>query len=225
MQKALQSFTSRFDRRRFVKMSLGVLLMGMSLSLLLEAGYGTDTSSFMLTSLSDRIHLSFGTTMVLFNLILIIPQILVLPGTLGLGTIFNMCLIGYISDFCRMLEHRFLDPALFTLQPSRTLIFLLGLIPFLIAVSMYMNADMGLAPFDAAPKIVCHLTSWPFSPVRMAWDWMMIALGILCGGHLTIGTAILAFTIGPAVTLVDRGIRALGRVLRKGKTAMDVGNP
>ena len=153
-------------RKRMTFMLLGVLGMGVFLSFLLKVGYGSDTSSFMNTSLAVRFELSFGTLMVLSNGIQLIPEII--------------------------------------WGRYRSLTFAIALLLFLISAALYMNAGLGLAPFDSIPTMVSSHTHLPFFIVRIIWDFTAILIGVLAGGHLTIGTVILAFTVGPAVSWIGR---------------------
>ncbi|MDY4516158.1 MAG: hypothetical protein SPD93_06680 [Lachnospiraceae bacterium] len=134
---------NRFDKKRFIIMMTGIVGMGITLSFLLKVNYGTDTCSFMNASLSGRFGITFGTTMMLVNLLLFLPELIWGRKLIGLGTIANMTLIGYISDFCRMLETRYLPSSIFQDQPYRVIIFTVALLLFLISVALYMNADMG----------------------------------------------------------------------------------
>lgn len=185
-------------------MLTGIIGMGVFLSFLLGVGYGTDTSAFMNNSLAEYTGLSFGTVMVITNAIFFIPELIWGRKMIGIGTIANMVLIGYISDLCRMLEAEYLPAMLFTAQPYRTLTFSIALLLFLISVALYMNADMGLAPFDSIPQMVASSSCLPFFIIRMLWDFIIILIGVAAGGNLTIGTVILAFTIGPAVSLIGK---------------------
>lgn len=121
-----------------------------------------------------------------------------------IGTIANMTLIGYTGDFCLFLWEKFLPPELFTGQPQRTILFAAALIPFLVCSALYVNADMGLAPYDSVPMIIHHRTGWPYAPVRMVCDACAILVGILAGGRLTIGTVCMALFAGPTVALIDK---------------------
>lgn len=192
--------------KRMTFMLLGVLGMGVFLSFLLKVGYGSDTSSFMNTSLAVRFELSFGTLMVLSNGIQLIPEIIWGRKLIGIGTVANMTIIGYTSDFCTMLEEKYLPEIIFTSQPYRSLTFAIALLLFLISAALYMNAGLGLAPFDSIPTMVSSHTHLPFFIVRIIWDFTAILIGVLAGGHLTIGTVILAFTVGPAVSWIGRMI-------------------
>ena len=172
------------DKRRFFLMLSGIVGMGIFLSFIINVDYGTDTCVFFNMAISNRIHLTYGTTFLLTNAIMFIPELIFERRLIGLGTVFNMVLVGYISDFCRFLEGKFLPPSIFVQQPSRTIIFILAMIPFLISVALYMNADTGVSPFDAMAIIISHRTRLPFVPVRMGWDFLMIAIGMLLGRTL-----------------------------------------
>ena len=199
---------NRFPERRNIALMLtGVVGMGICLSLLLKVGYGTDTSSFMNSSIAARTGITLGTVMVSMNAIQLIVQIIWGRRFIGIGTIVNMTVIGYIADFCTMLEESHLPSFLFSLQPYRSLTFAIALIFFLISAALYMNSETGLAPYDAIPTIISSAAHLPFFAVRIAWDLLAIAIGIASGGHLPLGTVILAFTIGPTVSWIGRAMR------------------
>lgn len=205
----MANYLQSIDRKRFLLMLGGIIGMGVFLSFIIKVDYGSDTCVFFNMAISERIHLSYGTTFLLTNAIMFIPEILFERRLIGLGTVFNMVLIGYIADFCRYLEGMFLPESMFTAQPARTIVFILALIPFLISVAVYMNADMGVSPFDAMSIIFSHRTKLPFVPVRMGWDFLMIAIGMVLGRKLTIATVILALTVGPVCGLIGKKLRQL----------------
>ena len=74
----------------------------------------------------------------------------------------------------------------------------------LLSVSIYMNSRPGLSSFDSVPTMISSKLHLPFFAVRMCWDFTAILIGTIAGGALTIGTVILAFTIGPAVSFIGR---------------------
>lgn len=197
--------------KRIGLMMIGIVGMGVFLSFLIEVNYGTDTCSFMNLALSERFGISFGTCMVLANILFFIPEILLKPKLINIGTIMNMVLIGYISDYCRILWSRFLPQILFTLQPYRTITFLIALFPFLVSVALYMNADMGLAPYDAIPTIISLRSHLPYTVIRILWDFSAILIGVLAGKHLSIATVVMALSIGPSVTFIGNFMKYLSR--------------
>ncbi|MEY8353847.1 hypothetical protein AALB39_10870 [Lachnospiraceae bacterium 54-53] len=189
---------------RFGLMMAGIVGMGVFLSFLIEVNLGTDTSSFMNLALSERFGISFGTCMVLANILFFIPEILLEPKLINIGTIMNMVLIGYISDTCRVLWSRYLPRIMFTVQPYQTFTFLMALLPFLVSVALYMNADMGQAPYDAIPTIISRHSHLPYHVIRMIWDFSAILIGVLAGKHLSVATVVMALTIGPSVAFIGK---------------------
>lgn len=146
------------------------------------------------------------------NAILLIVVIWLKPGLIGLGTIGNMVLIGYTSDFCRFLWAKWIPRQTFTDFPARGLLFAFALAGFVFSASLYMNADMGLAPYDGVP-IILHEHLFPkvsFTYVRMAFDFTIILIGVLSGGKPNIGIILMALLLGPTVGAVGRLIHKSG---------------
>lgn len=207
LKDKIAAFLGPNAKKRFLLMMLGVFGMGFFLSFLIETGYGSDTATFMNLPLSARFGLTFGTWQLTINIIMLIAVILLKPKLIGAGTIANMVGIGYIADFCRWLWSLLLPEGFFMLQPARSIVFVLALIPFILSIAIYMVADMGLSPFDALPVILCEKTRLPFTAGRILWDFAAIGVGLLAGGKLNIGTFLLALTLGPMVGVVDRWIK------------------
>ncbi|WP_028972521.1 YczE/YyaS/YitT family protein [Spirochaeta cellobiosiphila] len=190
--------------RRFLLMLLGIVGMGVFLSFLIEVNFGLDTSTFLNMALSEKFHISFGLCMILVNLVLFIPQLIFGRKLINIGTILNMTLIGNISDLCRHLWALYLPGQIFIDPAYRTTVFVLALIPFLISVALYMNANLGQVPYDAAPTLLTKALKLPFPVVRICWDFTAIIIGLLLGRALTVGTVIMALSIGPSVTLIGK---------------------
>ena len=62
-------------KKRLAYMFLGIFGMGIFLSFLLKVGYGTDTSSFMNSSVAAKFGISLGTTLVCTNALFLVPEI------------------------------------------------------------------------------------------------------------------------------------------------------
>lgn len=202
---------SKNGRKNLILMAAGVFGMGVFLSLLLKAGYGTDTSSFMNSSIASRLDLPLGPVMVCVNALLFIVQLIWGRSLIGIGTVANMTLIGFTSDFCAGIWQTYLPDHIFLAQPERIIIFIIALAGFLISAALYMNSESGLAPYDAIPVMLSSAMHLPFHAVRTAWDFLAIAAGLAAGGRLTAGTFIMALTLGSAVSFT-------GRILKAGKS-------
>ncbi|MCR5675382.1 MAG: hypothetical protein K6G16_06715 [Lachnospiraceae bacterium] len=183
----------------------GVTGMGFFLSFLILAGYGTDPYTFMNRSVARVLGTTLGNWQLILNLLLLLFVFIVNRRLIGFGTIFNMILVGYYADFFCWLWGRILPGSLFTAQPIRSIIFAAALFGFVVSAAIYMNAEAGLAPYDAACKILAGWFSFlPFFITRMACDFLTILIGLLTGGRPTIGIILIALFLGPVITVVGR---------------------
>ena len=181
------------------------IVTGFFLSFLINANFGTDPCTFMNLALAEKTGITFGTWQVLLNVILFVPMLIFSrPKDLGVGTIANMTLIGYASDFSRFVMSKIFQADFFTHLNVRIIFLIVGLIGFVICCAIYMNLDAGLVPYDSIPKMVYdHMQIKSFTPVRMCWDFLSIAIGMLIGHHLpNIGNILMALLLGPTISFV-----------------------
>lgn len=84
--------------------------------------------------------------------------------------------------------------------PVKLVILALGLIICSLGLSIYQQADCGMAPYDALPVI---LGKWckglPFFWRRMIFDVTAAVVCYLAGGLIGIGTLSAAFGLGPCI--------------------------
>lgn len=215
-QTGIRGFFTRLfglDRPRFGKrlalVLTGVFFMGFFLSFLLEVNYGQDPCSFMNVSIAQALGMTFGNWQLLLNCVLFAFVILFSRlRYIGVGTFANMICIGYISDFFRFVWSRVLPQTAFTEVTRKIPIFIVSILGFVFAAAFYMNADMGTSPYDAAVMIIDkRLPKVPFTVIRIAWDMAAILIGVLAGGRVPVGTIILAFALGPAVSFVGKRLK------------------
>ncbi|SCY63761.1 YczE/YyaS/YitT family protein [Butyrivibrio sp. INlla14] len=210
MNSIKKFFKDYFSQKDFVKrliiMNIGVFLMGFFLSFLIEVNLGTDPCTFMNLTLSRFLGLSFGNWQLLLNSCLFILVILFGRKLIGFGTIANMVFIGYIADFFCMVWGKTIPEHVFKEFPSRAIVFGIALAMFIFAVSLYINANMGVAPYDAIPQIISErvLKKVPFAVIRIAFDFTAIIIGIIFGGIPNIGMILMALFLGPVITLVGK---------------------
>ncbi len=193
-------------KERSIIMMIGVFFLGFWLSFLIRCNLGTDPCTFMNLTVSGKLGILFGTWQLILNAVLFILVILFGREHIGLGTIANMVLIGYIADFFGWLWDRLIPAHYFAQGRSRILIFAVSFLMFVISAALYMNANMGVAPYDAIPImakkfIFKHI---PFLFVRMCYDFSAILIGVLCGGKPSIGIILMAFFLGPIITIIGR---------------------
>ena len=179
----------KLDIKRIIVCFLAVFGMGFFLSFLMLCGLGTDPCSFMNKAISLRIGLSFGNWQLIINAVMLV--------------------IVLFWDRFVWLWGKIIPAHYFTDTISKWAIFLVALFLFIISAAVYINSDMGVAPYDALPKIITEKVSarfpkFPRMLIRMAWDFSAILIGTLAGGIPVIGIILMAVFLGPVISLVGK---------------------
>ncbi len=168
-------FEKEHFTKRLIIVILAVITMGFSLTWLKMIDYGTDPCTLMNLAISSKIGLSFGNWQAIFNTVLLILVIILGASNLKGGAALSFML---------------LIPAL---------------IVFVFAAAIYMDVDMGTAPYDAIPFIIStRLPKISFKVIRMSFDFIIVGVGILFGGKLGIVTVLMALTLGPVIAWVGK---------------------
>ena len=205
--------------KRLAFMLPAVILMGVFVSILVEIGWGTDPTSFMNLNVADALGWGLGNTEVLIYGIMLIFTFIFGAEMIGFGTLANMILIGYVIDLCRWIWKniglaQFLAEGNFA---ARVVIFALTLFVFVVVASIYINAQMGVAPYDAIPNI---LSGWwtkvPFAVIRICFDLAAVGAGVIAGklnpngiqGSI-VGSILMSLLLGPVISLVGKPLKKI----------------
>ena len=95
----------------------------------------------------------------------------------------------------------------FTSMTVRICVLFPSLICFIFAAALYMDVDLGTAPYDAVPYIIWNAlkkkaSSIPFRFVRMGFDIFVVIIALIFGGKLGVVTVLMAFVLGPVIEFV-----------------------
>lgn len=197
-------------KKRMLMMICGVVAQGMGLSLLRAINLGTDPCSCLTQGVTNYVNLSFGTCQLLCHLVTFAFVIRFDLSKIGFGTIGNMCFLGYISDFFQWIWSLFLPGDFFELTVNRYVLLIPSLVIFLLGAAAYMCAGLGSSPYDALPFIISkHVKKPSFKVVRMIWDIAFMIGGFILGGDVGIVTILVAFFLGPVITMVQKKMEIL----------------
>ncbi|MCC8103350.1 MAG: hypothetical protein LIP11_14205 [Clostridiales bacterium] len=209
--------------KRLLMCVFGVVICAISVGFFKRAAFGVDPFQAFMAGLNAVIPLSFGTLYVIANLLLLLFALVADRHYIGLATVVNLFLVGYIVDYSHQLLLRLL-PELGV--PGRILCLLIAIVIMCLASSFYFTADLGVSTYDAVALIITG--TWhkgQFRWVRIATDLICVAIGVLLylisGGSLSgigavagVGTIITAFFMGP---LIDFFNRKVAQPLLRGK--------
>lgn len=167
---------------------------------------GADPFTAMNTGISGMIGMQFGTLQLIVNALILVLVFAFKRQFIGFGTIFNMVFVGYTADFIMWLLAKF--QITFGTWPVRILLLIFAALLICIGDALYISADMGMSPYDAAGYIVETLTGKKisFRIARIILDIVCVGIGFVTGMQvgiewkiIGIGTVILAFCTGPLI--------------------------
>ena len=193
----------------------GVIITAISVGAFKFAALGVDPFQTFMTGMDALIPIGFGTLYVIINAVLLLFALAFDRHYIGISTLINLFLLGYVVDFTVHLLTVLIPEATIVI---RVLSFLLGFVFLCLGSSMYMTADLGVSTYDAI-ALVCT-NKWKlgkFRYVRITTDIACILLGVtaflVSGGSanqissfLGIGTVLTAFFMGPLIDLFNRKI-------------------
>lgn len=200
---------------RYLFSTLGVIIIGLGCGVVVEMAVGCDTYTcfnrsiwYILTDIFGEFP--FGHINLAVNLVLFVFMIALRRDLIGFGTLLNMVCVGYIID---IVHNVFVSVG----APGTELNFFLRIAIITVALpviafgdALYIDAELGVSPFDAVPFILEKLTNGrhSFRLLRTLADCFCLAggflLGLITNRHFelaNVGTVILALGTGTLITL------------------------
>lgn len=196
--------------KRLILMLIGVLLMGVSVSLLRMCSFGTDPYAAFCYGIHYKTGINFGTVELIVNFVLLLIVVIFDVSKLGFGTLGNMILVGYTADFTSFLMMKIFGIDCFQTLSIRIVMMIAVLAVFVFAVSLYINAGLGGSAYDSLPYIIhkklCKLVKreFPFAVTRIMFDACFTVIAFIIQGEAGIITVLMVFTLGPVIDLVAK---------------------
>jgi uncharacterized membrane protein YczE len=190
---------------RFAHLNLGLMVFGVSISLMLRAHVGLGPWDVFHQGLALRTPLTVGQAMIAAGFTLLLLSIVTAGVRPGIGTVLNMTLVGVWVDL-------FLSVPGF---PSASgpwdgaALFATGLVLNGVATGLYITAGLGAGPRDGFALGVSRIAGVPVRRARTIVEVVVCATGWLLGGSVGVGTIVFALAIGP---LMQTSMRVFGRL-------------
>lgn len=201
--------------RRLPGLLFGLVLFGLGIALMAEAGLGLGPWEAFHQGLGRLTGQEIGTISVLLG----IPILLLwwpLGERPGIGTLLNVVLIGTSTNIG------------IALLPSAVGVgaqlgmMLAGLVIIGIGSGAYLAADLGAGPRDGLMTGLHRRFGWSIRRARTLVEVTVLVLGWLLGGTIGLGTVAFAFGIGPLVQFFLGVFDRTGRLERR---AVDLDAP
>ena len=175
--------------RRLIQLFAGLVLYGISDSMLLLAGLGVDPWDVLHQGLSRRTGIPTGTWVIIMGALVLLLWI-PLRQRPGLGTVCNVIVIGAVIDAVLAVvapPHSL---------PVRVVVMVSAVVLNGMATGLYIGAGLGPGPRDGLMTGFAA-RGHSLRVVRTAIEVTVLAIGWLLGGTVGVGTVVYAACIGP----------------------------
>lgn len=189
---------------RTIMSFVGIAILSLGTAFLRGGQVGLDPFTATNTGISGHLGLGLGIYQLMANALIFIFILVLDRHKIGIGTLLNMVLVGFEVQWFITLYQRVFGTHVNAIIVISDLI--IGLLLFTLGASMYMGADLGVAPYDAIAPILSDRLHAKYRTVRIAQDVLFMVAGFLVGGPVGLGTVIVAFFTGPLITFWDRHV-------------------
>lgn len=178
-------------RRRLMQLIGGLVLFGVGIAMMLQAGLGLTPWDVLHQGLAEQFGLTVGIWSI-FTSFLVLLLWLPLRERYGLGTLLNAIIIGAVIDLA----------ALVIPQPPNVwlagVLVAAGILLIGLASGMYIGANLGPGPRDGLMTAIAR-RGVSIRATRWGLEVVALVVGILMGGTFGVGTVAFALSIGPIV--------------------------
>ena len=190
-------------KKRLIMCISGVFLSGVAAGIFGFTAFGMDPFQVFAHGLWGLTPLSYGTFYVILNGILLAFMFFFNRRMIGLGTIINLFLLGYVVEYTDLILGRvFPSPSVLL----RIVLMIFALILSSLAASLYFVAEMGVSAYDWIALTITEKKRWAFRVVRIATDFICVLTGGLLGATVGIGTVLTAFCMGPIIQFFNENV-------------------
>ncbi|MBI4856807.1 MAG: hypothetical protein HY818_08705 [Acetobacterium woodii] len=184
---------------RFLKLNFGLFLYGLGIIVTMRANVGYAPWEVLHSGISQTLGVSIGLVNTAVGAIIVI--IVCLFGEkIGIGTIFNMFMIGLFMDLILYLD--FIP--IYQNFWIGTLVLILGLFIISLGTYFYISSAFGAGPRDSLMVAITRKTNLPVGLCRGILEVSVVIIGWFLGGMVGLGTVISAFAIGFCVQITFR---------------------
>ena len=177
---------------------IGITLISFGSALSQTMNMGLDPFTAINTGASELLGFTLGNFQLFVNAAILAIILFFDRKIIGWGTIFNLVLVGYMIEFFISMLESFIDPTQFAFI-VQLLITVVAILIFTFGVALYMDADLGVSPYDAIAPVITDRVSASYKTVRMIQDIVVVITAWILGGPVGVSTFITGFLAGPLI--------------------------
>jgi uncharacterized membrane protein YczE len=178
--------------------------MAFGTSICNNTGLGIDPFNAFCMALSRIININLGTMVMLIQIILGILVFVLNKRFLGFGSLVPMISFGYFLQFFNWFISQIISFDFNIL--SKLILLLMGMVAIAIGMSMYMECNLGMVPYDCLAFIISDYLGKKMFIFRVILDSTIAITAFLLGGPINVGTILLAVSIGPLIDIFRRNL-------------------
>lgn len=201
-------------QKRIFMTVIGVLTTGFSVGIFNLSMFGMDPFQVFAHGVWNLFEIGFGTFYAIVNLIMLVVIVILDKKKIGLGTVINIVLLGYVVEFSTWL--------FVTLIPEPTMIIrvaslLIAIVIICFGSALYFTGDMGVSTYDAVALIMAERKVAKFHYCRIGTDLICTVIGFALGATVGLGTLVTAFFMGPIIAFFNKVVAEPFRYGKGGK--------
>ena len=186
---------------RFMRLNFGLFLYGLGIVVTMRANVGYAPWEVLHSGISQTLSVSIGLVNTAVGA-LIVFIVFLLGEKIGLGTIFNMFMIGLFMDlilfldFIPLVNNFWLGCA----------VMIAGLFIISLGTYFYISSSFGAGPRDSLMVAITRKTKLPVGLCRGVLEVSVVIIGWFLGGLVGLGTVLSAFAIGFCVQITFKAL-------------------
>lgn len=199
--------------QRILMSIIGVFIHGINVGILKAVALGVDPFQALMSGLDAVIPIRFGTLYVIVNAILISFSLIFDRSKIGLATVINLTIFGYIVEFSQGITKSIFDPMS---MMTRLILLVIGIVFICFGSAIYFNANLGVSTYDAISLYISERQNKvSFKFCRVISDIICVTAAVILLRHagqswqevtasVGIATIITAFFMGPLLSFFMR---------------------
>lgn len=191
-------------QKRILMTVVGVPITGFSVGIFNFSMFGMDPFQVMAHGIWYQLeNIGFGTFYMILNLIMLVFIFFIDKKKIGLGTLVNIFLLGYVVEFSTWLWTTLIpDPTLWL----RIIALVVAVVILCFGAALYFTGDLGVSTYDAVALVMSEKKVAKFQYCRIGTDIVCTAIGFILGATVGVGTLVTALFMGPLIAFFNKTV-------------------
>jgi uncharacterized protein len=189
----MQPISQRQLIPRFLIYFFGLLVMALGIVLILKANLGATPWDVLHVGLYYQLGLTIGSWSIIVGLLVLGVSAILTKKIPQIGAFINMLSVGIFIDMYLYIPFIQTPVGIF----GKALMFIIGLVIMCYGMGFYISANLGAGPRDSLMLALTSRTGWKVRNIRGTMEVIVLFIGWLLGGPVSIGTFLLSLLIGP----------------------------